>query len=167
MPNHSHAPGPDNSKPAPDYAVGYGLTPKHTRFKDGHAKLGGRRKGQRNRRTVVDEVLNEKITVRRGKLSRRITKFEAMIMKTVDDALLGKPKALSTIIALTRSLDLMGEPHEATHAEPVTGDDRAVIADFVSRFGNQVELTQTPATNEKSDAGKAEHPSKETKERKL
>jgi hypothetical protein len=61
----------------------------------------------------------------------------------------------------------MGGPHEATHAEPATGDDLAVIADFVSRLGNQAEPTQTPGSNEKPETGKAEHPSKETKERKL
>jgi hypothetical protein len=146
MAMRSESPRSNGTQQADDtaeYAGGYRRPPVHGRFKLGHAKLGGRRKGQRNRRTVVHEVLNEKITVRRGKLSRRITKFEAMIVKTVDDALLGKPKALSTIIALTRSLDLMGESHEATHAEPVTGDDLAVIADFVSRFGNQAEPTNT------------------------
>jgi hypothetical protein len=41
----------------------------------------------------------------------------------------------------------MGEPHEATHAEPATGDDLAVIADFVSRLGNQAEPTRTPGSN--------------------
>ena len=105
------------------------------KFKQGHPKLGGRRKGQRNRRTIVDDVLKEPFTIRRGKRSRKVTKFEAMIVKTSDDALLGNAKAVSTVIALIRTLGLMGEPHEATHAEPLTGDDPSLISDFLRRHG--------------------------------
>ena len=138
MADHPHVPRPDSSRAKSDYAVGYGRPPVHGQFKNGHPKLGGRRKGQRNRRAVIDEVLNEKITVREGKRSRRVTKFEAMILRMTNDAMSGNAKALSTILGLTRLLDLMGGP-QAAHAEPVTDDDAAVIADFQRRHASPTE----------------------------
>jgi hypothetical protein len=166
MANHPHVPGPDNSKAAPDYVIGYGRPPVDGTFKNGHPKLGGRRKGQRNRRTVVHEVLNATVTMRRGKRSHRMTKFEAMITKTADNAVLGNAKALSTIIAVIRQFDLMGEPHETTQAEPFTVDDPELIADFLKRNDNQAESAQSPRSDEKSESGKGEPPSRPNKENK-
>ena len=160
-PHRAEGAQPASSDAAPGYAVGYRRPPVHGQFKLGHRKLGGRRKGQRNRRTVVDEVLNEKITIREGKRSRRVTKFEAMILRTANDAVSGSAKALSTMLALTRSLDLMGGP-QATHAEPVTDDDAAVIADFQRRHENPVEATE----GIEKGASEAGPPSKENKEKK-
>jgi Family of unknown function (DUF5681) len=135
-------------------------------FKLGHAKRGGRKKGQRNKRTVVDETLNEKITVREGHRTRSVTKFRAICLKMTNDAVSGNVRAQSNIIALIQKLDLLGEPHEAKHAEPFTGDDPALIADFLRRHGNQVESTQPPGSNGKPVTGKAEPASQQTKETK-
>ena len=45
--------------------VGYGRPPVHTRFKAGQSgNPRGRRKGQRNVHTVVDEALSQRITIR-------------------------------------------------------------------------------------------------------
>jgi len=149
----------------PSYRVGYGRTPVHGRFKPGHPKRGGRRKGQRNRRTVVDEVLNQKITIREGNRTRSVTKFEAMILQITNEALSGNAKAQANLIALVRSLDLMGGPVEATNTEPLTSDDPSVISDFLDRVENQAEPTRCSGSDEKRKADEPE-PSKEIKEKK-
>src|SRR5207253_2111539 len=72
---------PDGTRPsdsAPDYVVGYRRTPVGDRFKNGHPKLGGRRKGQRNKGTVINGFLNERITINEGKQARKMSKRDAM-----------------------------------------------------------------------------------------
>jgi hypothetical protein len=162
-----HPENPNDTQPpdaVPAYAVGYGHPPRHTLFELGHTKRGGRKKGQRNKRTVVDETLNEKVTVREGHRTRSVTKFHAMVLRMTNDAVSGNAKAQSNIIALTRAFELMGEPQEAKQAEPFTGDDPALIADFLRRHGNQVETTHSPGSNGTPATGKAEPASQQTKE---
>src|SRR5438874_4488679 len=102
LPETSRSDGTHPPDAAPDY-VGYGQPPERTRFKPGHLKRGGRRKGQRNARTVVDETLKEKVTVREGKRTRSVTKFHAVILRMTNDAVSGNAKAQANIIALARS----------------------------------------------------------------
>ena len=66
LPESSRADGTQPSDAVPAYAVGYRRPPLHTRFKPGHPKRGGRPKGQRNVRTVVDETLKEKVPSAKG-----------------------------------------------------------------------------------------------------
>ena len=164
LPETSRPDGAQPSGAAPDYVVGYRRPPTHTRFKKGHPKRGGRRKGQRNARTVVDETLKEKVTVREGKRTRSVTKFHAVILRMTNDAVSGNAKAQANIIALARSLDLIAGPVEPTNTEPLTGDDLALIIDFLGRHGNQVEPMQPPESTEKPEAGQAEPLGKKTKE---
>jgi len=69
-------------------AVGYGKPPVHTRFKKGQSgNPKGRRKGQRNVHTVVDEALSQRITIREGNRTRSVTKLDAVILTMVAAAL--------------------------------------------------------------------------------
>src|SRR5262249_14505595 len=155
---------PPSSEAAPGYAVGYRRPPVNGRFKKGHARRGGRRKGQRNRRTIVNEVLDQKVTIREGNRTRSVTKFEAMITTMTNNAASGNAKAQANVIALARSLDLFGGAVDATNTEPLTSDDPSVISDFISRFEDQARPKQSPESDERPEIGNVERPSKETKE---
>jgi hypothetical protein len=163
-PRLSDTNGTQPSDAAPAYVVGYGRPPVHTRFKPGHTKRGGRPKGQRNARTALEAILNEKITLREGKRSRSLSKRDAMYLRIANDAVSGNEKAQSKVIALMQSHRLNGEPQEATNREPFTADDEAVIADFLWRHGNQVEPTQPPESTDKPESGEAQPTGKEIKE---
>jgi len=143
----------------PDYVVGYRRPPVHSRFKPGH-RGGGRPKRQRNGRTVLQNTLDERITIREGKRTRSLTKHDAIILRAVNDAISGDAKALSNLITLMRLYGLIEQPQETTSTQPFTADDLDIITDFVGRLGNQAGPTGT----EKPDTGEAEPPSKETKE---
>ena len=66
-------------------AVGYGNPPVHTRFKPGQSgNPKGRRKGQRNIRTVVNEALNQPITIREGNIKRKKTNIYCVIITMVN-----------------------------------------------------------------------------------
>jgi Family of unknown function (DUF5681) len=170
MANLPRRPENPNDTPPPDavptYTVGYGQPPLHTLFKPGHTKRGGRKKGQRNARTALDGILSEKVTLREGNRPRVLSKRDAMFLRITNAAVSGNDKAQSKVIALMHRHRLDGEPHETTEAEPFTGDDPALIADFLRRHGNQVESTQSPGSNGKPVTGKAEPASQQTKETK-
>jgi hypothetical protein len=158
--------GTQLSDAAPDYVVGYRRPPVHTQFKPGHPKRGGRRKGQRNARTALEGILNEKVTLREGKRPRSVTKRDAVYLRITNDAASGNAKAQSNLITLMRSHGLIEQPQETTSTQPFTADDLAIITDFLGRHGNQAEPTHPPESNEKPHTAEAEPPSKQTKETK-
>jgi Family of unknown function (DUF5681) len=127
------------------YAVGYGRPPTHTRFKPGQSgNPRGRRKGLRNVRTVLEETLNQRITVRDGNGTRSLTKLDGVILTMVNGALKGNSKDLAAFITLIRSLGLTDETPEAPKSEPVTADDEAVIADYFQRQSAASEQPDSP-----------------------
>ena len=78
------------------YEIGYGKPPKHTRFKPGQSgHPSGRPRGQRNFRTAVREALKEKITIREGDRTRTVSKMDAIIQVTFNNALKGDAERLS------------------------------------------------------------------------
>ena len=123
-----------SSETPPDYEIGYGRPPRHSRFKAG--KTGnpkGRPKDNRNVRTVVEEALNEKIKIRVGDRTRSRSKIDGVVLTIVNKALQGDAKAQTMLIALLRSVGMTAEAPEPTSTEPVTAHDADVIADFLLR----------------------------------
>jgi Family of unknown function (DUF5681) len=149
-PSISGSDGIQPSDAAPAYAVGYGRPPVHTRFKPGHPGRGGRPKGQRNMRTVMEGFLKEPVTVREGTRQRKMSKRDAMLLRIVNEAVSGNDKAQAKVIAMA-----MTETAEAINQEPFTADDPAVIADFLRRLGNPAPPTQPPERNVNPEAGAA------------
>jgi len=158
--------GAQPSDAAPEYEIGYGRPPAHTRFKPGHRGCGGRPKKQRNGRTVLKDTLDERITIREGKRTRSVTKHDAIILRLVNDAASGDAKALSNLITLMRLYGLIEQPQETTSTQSFTADDLAIITDFLGRLENQEESTQPAGNTENSDTEEAKSPGKKSKETK-
>jgi hypothetical protein len=143
-------------------AVGYCNPPVHTQFKPGRSgNSQGRRKGQRNVHTVVDEALSQRITIREGNRTRSVTKLEAVIVTMINAALKGDAKAQASLIAMMRSLGMTGEPPQATNLEPFTADDQSLIADYFRRHGST--LQQPTDIDGKDDPANATRSERKTK----
>jgi hypothetical protein len=142
--------------------VGYGRPPVHTRFKPGQSgNPRGRRKGQRNVHTVVDEALSQRITIREGNRTRSVTKLDAVIVTMVNGALKGDAKAQAALMAIMRSLGMTDEPPPATKAEPFTADDQSLIADYFRRHGSTLQQpTDIDGKNDPVNATRSERKTK-------
>jgi hypothetical protein len=119
-----------------NYEVGYCKPPKHTQFKPGRSgNPKGRPRAQRNFRTVLNETLKEKVLIRDGEQTRRVSKLDALVQVTINKALKGDPKALASFIQLARPAGLMDEVQATTPQELVKTDDEAILAQFLARHG--------------------------------
>jgi Family of unknown function (DUF5681) len=134
--NEQHTPNKRRSakhKPKGDYEVGYCRTPAQHRFKPGNnANPRGRRKGSKNRKVVIQDVLLEPISVRDAGEVKQMTKLEALLKKTMADALAGDKKAMAAIFAIAQREGLL-TPEQVEAVDELAEDDAAIIGDYNRR----------------------------------
>jgi Family of unknown function (DUF5681) len=125
-----------------DYKVGYGKPPRHTRFKPGQSgNAKGRPRGQRNIRTVVTELLEERIKIREGDKARTVSMLDAILRLTINNALKGDSKSLSNFFALLRQIGLLDDEPDALRSEQGNAEDETILADFLERQLNSAALS--------------------------
>lgn len=122
----------------PTYAVGYGKPPAHARFKPGKSgNPKGRPKKTRNLRTIVEDTLNERITIREGERTRTVTKGDALILTLLNGALKSDSRSATTaFVALLRSLGMITDQAEPDAKSPLTADDEDLLYDFLRRHAD-------------------------------
>jgi hypothetical protein len=137
--------GSAKGTPGADYEVGYAKPPPEHRFKPGNnANPKGRRKGTKNRRVVVQDVLLEQITVREGSETKQMSKLEALLKKTISDALAGDKKAAGLIFAIAQKEGLL-TPEQEEAVGGVAETDAAILDAYNRQFlGDQ----STPDRNQ-------------------
>jgi hypothetical protein len=85
-----------------DYEVGYGKPPESTQFKRGQSgNPKGRPKGQKNFKTVVRKLTQEKISITRDGRRISISRQEAAMLKLIEKALKGDARSLIKLLELT------------------------------------------------------------------
>ena len=106
---------------------------------------------------MVNEALNQPITIREGKRTRKTTKLDGVILTMLTAALKGDAKAQASLIALLRSLGMTGEPPEVPTQEPFTADDQGLIADYFRRNGSTLrQLTDSDGKEIPADSTHSE-----------
>lgn len=123
---------PVNSADA-GYEVGYRKPPKHTRFKAGQSgNPRGRPKAARSLKTIVRNTLTQKVAVRTPAGEKKISRIEAVLQKTLEQAMKGNPNALAQLIKLYGDAVPDEQPAAAAAPEPriedQTAADLAILA---------------------------------------
>ena len=120
----------------PGYEVGYAKPPRHARFKPGQSgNPKGHRRGSRSLKIIIEDALNETVTIREGGRVRTLPKREALVRTLVNGALMRDAKAVQALLALMRATGFVSnEPDGAPQPEPSREDD-ALIADYFRRYG--------------------------------
>ncbi len=143
---------PTGKRSNEDYEVGYGKPPQHTRFQPGRSgNPRGRPRGTKNLKTDLIEELGEKILVREGDQSRRVSKQRAVVKAVVARTLKGDARAASLLLSMMmRLLDTGEGAPEAT--EPLHDDEREILQAFEERLRQDAADRATVPANPDSKA---------------
>ncbi len=117
-----------------EYEIGYGRPPKKTRFKPGESgNPKGRPKGTKNLKTDLIEELRERVNVREGEKSLRVSKQRAFVKSLVTRGIRGDGRASTSLLALmARAFDLADAPEVPDG--PLSGDEKEVYEALVERI---------------------------------
>lgn len=117
-----------------EYEVGYGKPPKNNQFKPGMSgNKNGRPKGSKNTYTLLNEILNQKITIKENNESIKISKKIAMLTQLVNKGVKGDIKAISTLLPHMLLADIKEEDKEKVLAS-LSQDDKTIIQMYLSNF---------------------------------
>jgi hypothetical protein len=85
-----------------NYSIGYCKPPVHARFQKGQSgNPKGRPKGTKNPATVIYNIMNQKMAIRIGSKTFKVSKFEAMIHTLSSKALKGDFRSISALLNMS------------------------------------------------------------------
>ena len=117
-----------------DYEVGYGKPPRHTRFAKGQSgNPRGRPRGAKNFTTLLEEALNEPVTVTENGGRRKVSKRQAIVTQLVNRSATADFRAIKILFEIVRENERQTEPASAETAE-FSEADQKVIEQIRSRF---------------------------------
>lgn len=119
-----------------EYEIGYKKPPRETRFRKGcSGNPSGRPKGSQNTIKLLEELLNQKISVLQDGKKRKISKKTAIMMQMVNAAVKGDPKSVQTLLPYMTIIDNKNEEKE-TAKDNLSKDDKEIITNFLKDCGN-------------------------------
>lgn len=127
----------------PSYDVGYGKPPRHSQFKKGQSgNPRGRPRSAKGLKTIVREVMLEKVLVRTAAGEKRVTRAEALVLKNLELATKGNPRSLDKLLQLFQA----AVPDEAVSTErqlatDTTAADQAILDALVEDISQRVNGT--------------------------
>jgi hypothetical protein len=143
---------PAKNRPKADYDVGYCKPPAAHRFEHGNkANPKGRKKGSRNRKVVIRDVLFEAVTVREGGEFKQMSAIEAVLKKMLSKALAGDNKAALTIIGIAQKEGLL-TPEQEHVVENLSESDLAIMEDVKRRL--EASALEYPPAPPKADSAR-------------
>ena len=117
-----------------DYEVGYGKPPQHTRFAKGQSgNPRGRPRGAKNFTTLLDEALNEPVTVTENGGRRKVSKRQAIVTQLVNRSATADFRAIKLLLDIVRDIERQSEPASPETAEFSEAEER-VLEQIRSRF---------------------------------
>jgi hypothetical protein len=121
------------------YSIGYGKPPIGSRFRVGQSgNPEGRPTGAKNRTTIFNQVLNERVVVTEHGKRKSITKREAIFKQLVNKAAAGDHRAAQLVINEMRAIEAALGSTEIGR-EIIDEADQQVFQSFLKRLGKRAE----------------------------
>ena len=137
-----------------DDEIGYGKPPKRTQFKKGQSgNPKGRPKHTRNLKTDLTKILGQKISVREGDRTSRVSKQEAMLLSLMAKALKGDTRAIGVLVNLVRDTFGLEGPH-LDSGQWFTPQERQMLAEMESGL-KQLAPRAKPLDDSQESGGQA------------
>jgi hypothetical protein len=110
--------------------VGYRKPPAHSRFKPGESgNAKGRKKGAKGMKTLAQQTLTAKVSVRTSNGDHKMMRIEALLHKLVELGMKGNPRALLTLINMYQeAIPEIINAESEQHTTPLTQTDEATLA---------------------------------------
>ena len=119
----------DPSDAEAEYSVGYKRPPRHSQFQPGRSgNPKGRPKTAKGLHTLVRDTLTQKVAVRTANGTKKISRIEAVLQKTVEQAMKGNPRALAELIKLYSN----AVPNETAQIVPELRDEDLTATDLAT-----------------------------------
>ena len=129
----------------PDYEVGYGKPPRHTRFRPGQSgNPQGRPSGSKNLKTLLSDALGEPVVIADNGGRRRVSKREAIVTQLVNRSATADWRAVKILLDILRDLEGQTDP-ASSEAAAFTAADEKVIEQL------RVRLSKAKADDRDSD----------------
>jgi Family of unknown function (DUF5681) len=110
-----------------DYEVGYKRPPVQTRFQPGcSGNPKGRPKGAKNFKAELQEELNERVRIKEGERTKRVSKQRAIIKTLVKHTLQGDPRAMKTLLDLVYREPVASAP-DVLATDELTGEEDELL----------------------------------------
>jgi hypothetical protein len=121
------------SRPA-GYIVGFGRPPKATQFAAGKSdNPKGRPKGSRPVGAVLQEIIQQRVSVTENGKTRRIPALEVMLRRLANDAMRSDQRAIKLLLSL---VDRYAEsPETARQLREMLAEDEAILAQYLREPG--------------------------------
>lgn len=114
-------------QPLAAYEVGYRKPPREHQFRPGESgNKKGRKKGSKNIATILQELLNQKISVTKNGAIRKIPFIEGIVLRIMDDALKGNIKTAAWLIDRYKEI----QTNDSASSFALADDDLAIIESF-------------------------------------
>lgn len=96
-----------------NYDVGYRKPPKHAQWKKGQSgNPAGRPRRDRDVSTFVAALLGQRVVVRKGKTTKRVTRLEHLLTRLIEKAIDGDPRLMKMALDEMRKEEAR-EPDDA------------------------------------------------------
>ncbi len=144
MSDTSNDPG---AEPPPEYEVGYGKPPRHSRFGKGQSgNPKGRPPRSKNMMTLLTRALNERVTISENGRRKVITKREAIVAQLVNKSASADLKAMSMLLGMLQQAEAPA-PRSGPPSAALVEADESVLRSLRER------LAASPGGSDGSEPG--------------